>query len=234
LLLGLRNPGSGNDLVVDIGAASQYVNATGPIAISGNYYSAAQFTASGLDINNLYFSAFGDSAANTLWVTANSGLTRHTGNSQSGAASEFEAIAQGAADAGSYYTANPANSSSAIILPNNFIAGGGTDLSYTRGVLDPVLGVGNFGYFPVINEANTVTGFSTGSSPVYLNLYELDPYVNNTTQPPGTQLGYLELDPNGTLTFNTGVAPVPEPTSLAMFGAGMLALVSLRRFIRKN
>jgi hypothetical protein len=38
LLLGMRTPGPGNDLIVDIGPASQYVNATGPITISGTYY----------------------------------------------------------------------------------------------------------------------------------------------------------------------------------------------------
>jgi len=232
LLLGLRTPGGGNDLIVDIGPSSQYVGASGPIAISGNYFTSAQFTASGVNINNLYFSVFGDNGANTLFVTANSTLTRHTGNSQSGAASQFEAIAAGAGDAGSYYTANAANSSSAVITPNNFIAGGGTDLSYTQGVLNPALGVGNFSYFPVVNEINTAAGFNAGSSPVYLNLYQLSPYSNNTTQPPGTQLGYFELDPNGTLTFNPGVAPVPEPVSWAMFGAGMLALGAVRKFRR--
>jgi len=233
LLLGLRSPGAGNDLIVDIGPASQYVGVSSPIAISGTYFTSAQFTASGLNLNNLYFSVFGDNSGNTLWVTGDSTLTRHTGNSQSGAASEFEAIANGAADAGSYYAANAANSASAVITPNNFVAGGGTDLSYTKGVLDPVLSVGNFGYFPVVNEITTANGFSGGSTGgVYLNLYELNPYVNNTTQPAGTLLGYFELDSNGTLTFNPGVAPVPEPASWAMFGAGMLALGAIRKFRR--
>jgi hypothetical protein len=232
LLLGLRNPGAGNDLIVDIGPASQYVNATGPITISGTYYTPAQFTASGLDFNNLYFSVFGDTAGNTLWATANAPLVRHTSSSQSVAAGKFEAIAQGAADAGSFYTANAANSSSAVITPNGFSTGGGTDLSYTKGVLDPNSGAADFQYFSAVNEANTTPGFNTSPYFVTLNLYELDPYSNNTTQPPGTQLGYFELDSNGTLTFDTGVAPVPEPGTWAMFGAGMLALGAIRRFRR--
>ena len=228
LLLGMRTPGPGNDLIVDIGPASQYVNATGPITISGTYYTSAQFTASGLNFNNLYFSAFGDNAGNTLWVTANSPLARHTFYSQSIAAGQFESIAQGGIDAGSWYSANAANSSSAVITPNGFFTGGGTDLSYTLGVLDPNSGVANFQYFGAVNEANTTAGFSAGSSPLYLDLYELDTYSNNTTLPPGKELGYFELDPNGTLTYD----PVPEPGTWVMFGAGMLALGAIRRFRR--
>lgn len=232
LLLGMRTPGPGNDLIVDIGPASQYVNATGPITISGNYYTAAQFTASGLNFNNLYFSVFGASAGNTLWVTANSPLAEHTFYSQSIAAGQFGAIAQGAEDAGSWYPANAANSSSAVITPNGFFTGGGTDLSYTLGVLDPNSGVANFQYFGAVNEANTVPGFSTSPYFATLNLYELDPAANNYTQTPGTQIGYFELEANGTLIFNTGVAPAPEPGVGVMFVAGLLALGATRRFRR--
>ena len=227
LLLGMRSPTATHDLIVDIGPASQYVNATGPITISGTYYTGAQFTASGIDFNNLYFSVFGDTAGNTLWVTANSPLARHTSYFQSIAAGQFEAIAQGGADAGSWYPANAANSSSAVIMPKGFSVAG-SDVSYTIGVLDPNSGAADFQCFPTINEVNTTAGFSAGSSPVNLDLYELDPYSNNTTQPPGTQLGDFELNPNGTLTFN----PVPEPGVWAMLGAGMFALGAIRRFRR--
>ena len=60
LLLGLRTPGGNSDLIVDIGAASLYANATGPITISGNYFTSSQLTDAGLSLNNLYFSVFGD------------------------------------------------------------------------------------------------------------------------------------------------------------------------------
>ncbi len=231
LLLGMRSPTATHDLIVDIGPASQYVNATGPITISGTYYTAAQFTASGIDFNNLCFSVFGDTAGNTLWATANAPLTEHTFFSQSIAAGQFEAIAQGGADAGSWYPANAANSSSAIIMPKGFSVGG-SDLSYTVGVLDPNSGAANFQYFPVVNEANTIPGFNATPYVVTLNLYELDTYSNNYTQPPGTQLGYFELQHDGTLTFDTGVAPVPEPGVWAMLGTGMFALGAIRRFRR--
>ena len=116
-------------------------------------------------------------------------------------------------------------------MPNKFSVGG-SDLSYTIGVLDPNSGAANFQYFPVVNEANTIPGFNATPYVVTLNLYELDTYSNNYTQPPGTQLGYFELQHDGTLTFDTGVAPVPEPGVWAMLGTGMFALGAIRRFRR--
>jgi PEP-CTERM motif len=238
LMLGFRKPsGAGNDLVVDIGTAAnlatQAAAGGGKYQISGNFYTASQFTASGINIDNLDFSVFGDNAGNTLWATANSTLNTSRGNVQKNASSAFNAISQGALDAGSFYTANPANSSSAVIMPNSFTAGGGTDLSYSQGVVNPVLGIGNFNYFQVANEAGTAAGFNAGTSPLYLNLYELDPSASNNG-PAATQLGYFELDPNGSMSFNTGIAPVPEPSTWAMLGSGLLTLVAVRRIKNKN
>ncbi len=228
LLLGFRNPGSGNDMVVDIGSAANLVAAAtsggGSTSISGTYYTGSQFTASGLNFNNLYFSVFGDTSGNTLWATAASTLNEHSAYSQVIAAGQFEAIATGASDYPGYYAANAANSANVTIMPNSFNLG--TDLSYTQGIIDPNTGLGTFGYFPVANEANTYAGFSSGSGYAAVNLYQLNPAANGT---PGTQLGYFELTPDGTMTFNLGVAPVPEPTTLAMLGTGLLALTAVRR-----
>jgi hypothetical protein len=236
LILGFRTPGAANDMVVDIGTSGNLVSLatpTGSYAISGNFYSGTQFTASSLNFNNLYFSVFGNTLGNTLWVTANSTLQEHTAGNQSIAAGQFGAIASGALDAGGNYPANSANSSTVVIVPSGFSIGGGTDLSYTKGVLDPNTSADNFSYFPVVNEANTSAGFSSGTSPIYMNLYELDPYSNNNG-PAGTQLGYFELDPNGSMSFNLGIAPVPEPGTWAMFGSGLLTLIAIRRMKNKK
>lgn len=232
LLLGLRTPGSGNDMVVDIGSAASLVAAAtsggGSTPISGTYYTSSQFAASGIPINNLYFSVFGDTSSGTLWATATSTLYEHSASSQiSGAGGQFEAIAQGTQDTG-YYGNNAANSSSVVIMPNGFVAGGGTDLSYTKGIIDPNSGVANFAYFQIGNEANTVDGFDTSSYFAAVNLYQLDPHSGSTT--PGTQVGYFLLTPNGNLTFNLGVAPVPEPATWALLGAGLLTLTAVRKF----
>jgi hypothetical protein len=229
LLLGFRTPGSGNDMVVDIGTAANLVTAAttggGSTLISGTYYTSSQFTASGLNFNNLYYSVFGDTSGNTLWATAGSTLFEHTSNSQATPGGVFESIATGAGDYPGYYAANAANSSSVTIMPNSFNVGG-SDLSYTQGVIDQNNNA-TFGYFPISNEANTVAGFDTSSYFAAVNLYQLDPHSGSTT--PGTQLGYFELTPNGNLTFNLGVAPVPEPTTWAMLGTGLLALTAVRR-----
>ena len=86
LLLGIRTPGTGNDMVVDLGSAASLVTAAtvggGSTGISGSFYTSAQFTASGLDINNLYFSVFGDTSGNTLWATAATTLNEHNAFSQ--------------------------------------------------------------------------------------------------------------------------------------------------------
>lgn len=232
LMLGIRTPGAGNDMVVDIGTAANLVALAtangGSTPISGTYYTSSQFAASGIPIDNLYYSVFGDSTSGTLWATASSTLYEHSANSQStGAGGQFEAIATGANDYPGYYPANAANSSSVTIMPNSLSVGGGSDLSYTKGIIDQNSGVANFAYFQIANEANTVTGFSSSSYFAAVNLYQLDPHSGSTT--PGTQLGYFQLSPNGDLTFNLGVAPVPEPTTLAMLGTGLLALTAVRR-----
>jgi hypothetical protein len=236
LMLGFRTPGTGNDMVVDIGSASSLVAAAtsggGSTLISGTFYTGAQFTASGLNFNNLYFSVFGDSSANTLWVTGVSPLNEHTGNSQSIAGGQFEAIASGASDYPGYYANNAANSANVTIMPNSLNVGGGSDLSYTQGIKNPNTGASDFGYFPVINEANTVAGFSSSPYVAAINLYELDPHSGSTT--PGTRLGYFELGNDGVMTFNLGVAPVPEPGTWAVLGSGLLALVAARRMKTKN
>ena len=52
-----------------------------------------------------------------------------------------------------------------------------------------------------------------------------DLYQSDPTHSRATLLGSFTLDPSGDLTFN----PVPEPSTWAMFGSGILALLAIRR-----
>src|SRR5581483_2614530 len=227
LLLGFRTPSAPQDVVVDIGAASIYSSTTVPITISGNYFTSSQLSTAGIDMNNLFFSVFADSASDDLWITRmrSDNNTQTTpwiaGNifAQGPTAGRIESIANGAID----NSGSTGSSSTAVLVPANFNAGG-SDISYTVGI-----GANrNFGNtFQGIAEGNTQSGFTSGSTSLILDLYELDTARAGQA---GTFLGDFELAPNGTLTFDP--VTVPEPTSWATFGLGALLLGAVRKFRR--
>jgi hypothetical protein len=122
-----------------------------------------------------------------------------------------------------------ANSGYATVLANQIVEVssslnvGGDPVSYT-------VGVGSLGDFrgtwkPDV-ENLTPTGFGASSTPEISDLFQQNPGAANV----GSYLGEFELDNNGMLTFS----PVPEPSALAMLGAGMMTLVAIRRFVRKQ
>jgi hypothetical protein len=223
LLLGFRSSGA-SDLIVDIGSASLYTGASGQITISGNYYNSTQFSDANLDINNLYFSVFGATGlpSRNLWMTGvqSTPWTANNVFSQGPTAGIIGGIAGGAKDISSQLSAGPDNTASAVVVPNNYNSGG--DTSYTVGVGSS----GNLqGYFQGDIEGNTSAGFSSGSTPLIENLFEMD---TANAGNPGKLIGDFELDPNGTLTFN----PVPEPSTWATLGVGMMMLTIVRKFRR--
>jgi hypothetical protein len=238
LLLGFRTPYGTSDLIVDIGAASLYSGATGPITISGNYFTDQQLTDAGLSLSGLYFSVFGDIApgssypgtANTLWVTAPQSVNylqapawaAQTSSQQGNTRGVIESIAFGATYTSFGEAASADNTAHAVIVPSSLNLVGENAISYTTGIGT----YGNFdGYFGSNNdiEQNTPGSFT---SPVRSDLFQMTPGSN------GSYLGYFELDPDGTLTFDP--EPVPEPTAWAMFGMGLMGLVGWRRITRKG
>ena len=240
LLLGLRTPGGTSDLIVDIGAASLYSGATGPITVSGAYFTSQQLTDAGLSLSTLYFSVFGDispgnssGTANTLWVTAPQtdnktqalAWAAQTSYQQGNTRSQIESIAFGATYTSFEEAASADNTATAVVLPSSLDLPGESALSYTAGIGPYGNFNGNFGSNNNI-EQNTSGTFSNGTNPVRSDLFEMIPGSN------GSYLGYFELDPNGTLTFNP--EPVPEPTTWAMVGMGLMALVGWRRIIKKS
>jgi hypothetical protein len=241
LLLGFRTPSGTSDLVVDIGSASLYANATGPITISGNYFTSSQLTDAGLSLNNLDFSVFGDispahpglGTVNTLWVTdpqLNNVIeatpwTPQTSAQQAITRSQMESIAYGATYTSYGEGASADNTISAVIVPSSLNLGGEGALSYTTGIGSHGNFAGDFGSNNNIEQDTTAT-FTSGTDPVRTDLFEMTPGSG------ATYLGYFELDPNGTLTFDP--QPVPEPTTLAAFGMGLIGLAGWRRITRKS
>jgi hypothetical protein len=237
LLLGFRTSGA-SDLVVDIGSSSLYTGGVGPFIISGpgglNLYTSQQFSDAGLNINNLYFSVFGVSplTSRNLWmsdVSSNSAWTAHGVGSQGATAGVITSIANGAADISSQSGAGVDNTTTAVVVPSSYNSSG--DTSYTVGIGSS----GNLqGYFQGDIEGTTAvydgtnyvaSSFSSGSTPIFLDLYELDTANSGNA---GKLVGDFELDPNGTLTFD----PAPEPATWATLGAGMMLLAAVRRFRR--
>jgi len=233
LLLGFRTAGGTSDLVVDIGAASLYTGATGPITITGNYYTSSQLTAAGLSLNNLTFSVFGDSAS-SLWVTsplANPSVPVAPFSAQNLgtlnlAGSQMDSISFGAVYTSYINAPGPNNTASAVLVPSSLNLGSEGALSYTTGIGAN----GNFnGAFGSNNniEQTTVANFTGGTLQTRSELFEMDPGAS------GSYVGFFELNPSsGVLTFNP--EPVPEPATFAMFGMGLAGLAGWRRITRKS
>ena len=220
LLLGFRTPGGTSDLLVDIGSVSLYTGATTPITISGNYYTSSQLTDAGLNLNNLYFAVFGDVSPgypatygpyNTLWVAQTStqlGFSR----------SRIESIGAGGNFLGATTSPGADNTATAIVTSDSFSQSG--DNSYAAGMGPNGNFQGNFGSNNNI-ENNTPLSFTSGS--IISDLYEMRPNQD------GLLLGQFVLTSDGALTFN----PVPEPTTWATLGLGLLGLAGWRRILCK-
>ena len=236
LLLGFRTPGGTSDLLVDIGSVSLYTGATAPITISGNYYTASQLTDAGLSLNNLYFSVFGDVSPgypatygpyNTLWVTAPEAVpgtlttpwAAQTSTQLGFSRSRIESIGAGGNFLGATTAPGADNTANAIVTSDSFSQSG--DNSYAVGIGPN----GNFqGNFGSDNNIENITPGSFTSGGVISDLYEMRPDQG------GLLLGQFELASDGTMTFN----PVPEPTTWATFGMGLLGLAGWRRIFCKN
>lgn len=239
LMLGLRaTSGSGSNLVVDVGPASTYLNASAPVTVG--QFTAQQVTDTFGSLNNLYLSVFGyvdvsgnpaslGLPANTLLVTG--GSTVHTLNQNGLGISEsyLSAIVNGT-QAGSLGAVSL--TSSVVREPSGMNIAG--NLSYYEGIANPnQTSVGNIhNTWAESIEAATSATFGTDATPVLIGLYEYQPGSsgNSLNNPDGTLVGDFQFNNNGSLTFN----PVPEPTTWAMIASGFLVLVAFRRIGRKT
>src|SRR5271170_975915 len=175
LMLGFRTVSGSSDLLVNIGSASLYADATGPITISGTYYTSQQLTDASLSLNNLYFSVFGGMYSGnptnvTLWVTApetTPGTQTTPWSAQNSAQlnttrSPIESIGDGGDFLGFIDSVGTDNTTTAIVEPDSYSQPG--DNSYHMGIGDN----GNFGgSFGSNNntENSTASNFTSGSTP---------------------------------------------------------------------
>ncbi len=233
LLAAFRTSGGSQNLIVDLGSASLYQNAAGSFNITG--VNSTLLTSVFGTLDNVYWSVFGyvNTAGsplgpqNTIWVTTprsdiftqndpNSSLT-FSGQGQT--ISKMRAIADGATSAFATVQA------SQIVTVSSSLNVGGDPVSYTVGV--GPLSDFNGTWTPAV-ENQTIAGFATSSTPSVSDLFQQNPGAANN----GTYLGNFQLNNDGTLAFNS-VNPVPEPSTWAMIGTGMMTLLAVRRFRNK-
>jgi hypothetical protein len=239
LMLGFRAvSGSSSNVVVDIGPASTFLYATGPTNVTA--FSAQQITDTFGSLNNLYLSVFGyvdvsgnpysfGLPANTLLVSGSSPVHTLNDSGLGIAESYLSAIANGA-----NATSLGAVSLTASVVrePSSMNVAG--DLSYFKGVANPnQISIGNIHntWAQSIEQATSAT-FGSDTTPLVIGFYEYQPGSsgNPLNNSQGLLVGEFQFNNDGSMTYTS----VPEPTTWAMIGSGILMLVTFRRFGRKN
>jgi hypothetical protein len=216
LLAGFRKGGS-PDVILDLGSISLYQQVSGAsFQVNANLSTALQNTFGTLStmqwsifgVNDTGTALTGQSDANTVW----SSKRRNNAAIQSSApfgnpSSDSQALAVG--DIKGIGNNTGSGSTGVTDLAPGIVSVDATVANYTPDMGSPYNGdfEGTYSY----NIERTGTGV--------LDLYEVNP------NSPGQYLGNFSLSSGGDLTFN----PVPEPSTWAMLGTGLLTLVAIRR-----
>jgi len=169
----------------------------------------------------------GNASANTLFIsraeTSNGNQTsaplRNTNSGQTSPTSAIAAMG-GLLNGGTASSNNP----SAQVQTSSTTSAWDT---YMPPTTTSAFSYGNFGPIEAV--------ISSTSSNV-IDLYELVPQTGST-HTGGVFLGAFQLSSNGTLMFSSNAnnfSSVPEPSTYALFGGGLIALVLLRRAYRKK
>jgi hypothetical protein len=217
LFLGFRNAGA-NDYVVNIGTIGSYL-AQGPGTINVSSYNASDLSTFMGGFNSLTLSVFGTqnsdelilSRARTTLGTQTTPWARGISGLQGNVASKINSIGNEAQSYGESISPAANNTATAIVEPDSAFVGQ-PRFSYSE-----VIGSGgNFGgSFSGGNiEGTTGTSFSSGGTPLRLDLYDVV-----AGSGPSTFVGFFDFNPNGTTTFTV----VPEAGTLAA-GVALLML----------
>jgi hypothetical protein len=230
MLAAFGKSGNSTDVVVDLGSIAQF-QVAGASQINFSGVSSALTSVFG-GTSGLYWAAFGvndtsggtgtynpavtQSDPNTVWATfarSNPGIQTAapfvSGNSgnQNNALGDIQTIA--------YLAANPSFANN--LSPNIASVSSSSQLNgFTPQMLNGD-NVGNLSGDWALNMLNNNSGTS--------DLYQSNP--NNVSTAKQQYLGNFVLDGAGNFSFNP--APVPEPSTLALIGGGLMGLLFFRR-----
>lgn len=230
VLVGLRQTGGAQELVIDLGPVSRFYAANPGTNIVFDEFTSAQLTSTFSGLDNVGFVACAamrvtgdaDRPIQTIWVTRrraelatqSAPWNRQSSGALANTATRISSIGSGAT---TFSTSNPAgdnNTATAVQLPASNPNG-----------LSSYLGSGNFkSTFQGNAENLTPTGFTEGGGAIRSDFYELRPGSGA-----GTYLGYFEFKPNGQLSFTAaggGVTPAPAPTITGIIHDGATANVT--------
>jgi hypothetical protein len=220
LMVCFRNAGSANDLVVDAGPVSTFVNL--PI---GQHITITQFTGSQLaavGTNNSKWSAFAtDFAISTpkdIWVTKprsdfNTQTTPWAAENtfaQGPTAGKMDPVGEDAITIGSGLPAGANNTATALVESESGhqVQDNGCYAFYVA-TLQNGGSIGNFrDTFQGNVEQATAANFTTSAQNVRADFYQL---LATNTLGQGTYLGYFEFSTNGVMTYTAG----PSSTTIA-------------------
>ena len=236
LVLTFRQTGNASDYVVNIGKAATFsVLPAGSSVVIANL-SPEQLNSAFPSVNGLRWSVAGanrppvvpDFPIQTLWVTAprlsvdiqSNPYLRKSQAVQGNGGSQIDGVGVNAALSSSLLPGGSDNTATGVIIPVN-----------APFAIGPVLGIdGDYvGSFQRIVENVTPDDFDGDSSNVSRSdLYELLPGTRSagTLDAPGRYLGYFELKPNGTLTFQNTPPLPPRPAITGITRNGNVTSVS--------
>ncbi len=224
VLAAFRQTGS-PDLIIDLGSISQFQQAApnSTINFSG---AASALTSTYGSLNGIYWSIFAYAAdstyapVNTLWMSdpranvniRNTAPATGTSSQQNNVTGQLGAIVDALSATYGTIIANQE-----IQLPASLGSGNGGDpASYTTALGSGLDFNGTFG--------QNFENLSSASAATVSDLFEQDPSPLHNPGA-GTYLGDFILGNNGAFSF----VPAPEPSTWAMLGTGLVALLAVRR-----
>ena len=220
ILLCFRSPGSGRDLVVDVGQQlSTYTNGTPNQRFTVSQYTGAQLGVVGT--NAVSWSAFTWLSDNTLFITKprvsleaqTTPWLNRSSSSQAATAGRMAAIIPGAAENLAF---NGLNTATAVIEEDNSVANSNykNGISY-RDALFGSHGAANFDTtFQGVPESTTLSSFTSAGVVQRSDFYQVSPTGAGNAK----FLGYFELNTNGVTTYVAYPSTVPVIKSITHAG----------------